>query len=258
MLDGYCRIATPSTLTRTAPKISYAVFFLAITCAIGIYASYSTQRLGMPLRDDLFVAMDRALGVDLPTFLQWIDQRLLLAEVFRHAYATMALQMVAPILILGFAEHEQELRSYLVALPLALILTIAVAAFAPSTGSVWLTEHLNLNVLHFTGQTPVDQLRRLREAGPLVIGNEGLGGLLAFPSFHVASTMVVTLSLRAIRPAFFGLLSINALLIIGTITEGGHYAVDSIGGIATAFAAYSLAEKILRFRRSAESLERHA
>jgi hypothetical protein len=39
------------------------------------------------------------------------------------------------------------------------------------------------------------------------------------------------------------LLALNVGLIVGTVTEGGHDAVDSIGGIATALAARWLAQK---------------
>ena len=244
-LDLYCRYATQNVVTRAAPKIFYVIFFIALTCLIGIYASYSTQRLALPLQDNFYAAMDRTLGVDLVGFLKWVDERPLLAHLFGHAYATMAMQIMAPIIVLGMLERDRELRNYVTAFPLALAITIVVAALLPSTGAVWLSEHAHLNLLRFTGGTPVEHLRKLRVAGPYVIGDGGIGGLLAFPSFHVASAMTATLSLRSIKPLFYGLLFLNIGLIIGTVTEGGHYAVDSIGGIATAFAACWLAEKIL-------------
>lgn len=244
-LDLYCRYATQNLVTRAAPRIFYAIFFIALTCLIGIYASYSTQRLALPLQDNLYAAMDRALGVDLVSFLKWVDERPLLAYIFGSVYATMGMQIMTPIILLGALERDAELRNYITAFPLALAITIVVAALIPSTGAVWLSEHAHFNLLRFTGGTPVEHLRKLRMAGPYVIGENGIGGLLAFPSFHVASAMTATLSLRSIKPLFYGLLFLNIGLIVGTVTEGGHYAVDSIGGIATALAACWLAKKIL-------------
>jgi hypothetical protein len=61
--------------------------------------------------------------------------------------------------------------------------------------------------------------------------------------------MTATLSLRALKPLCYGLLVSNFGPIVGTLTEGGHDAVDSLGGIATALAAYWLAQKLLAHGR---------
>jgi hypothetical protein len=243
-LDLYCRFASPSFVSRVAPIFVYSLIYLVATSFAGIFASYATQRLAMPLQDELFLSLDRWLGVDWLAFVHYVDDRPSLAKWLVEAYATMTAQIIAPVILLVALERIGELRIYLLAFAIALTATIVIAAFLPASSAVTLVDDSSFHALHFGGRTPLDHLARLREAGPLNLENSTIGGLLSFPSFHAVVGALTPLCLRSVRPVFYFLCVVDAALLVGTVTEGGHYAVDPIGGVAVAYLSYRLARRI--------------
>lgn len=257
-LDVYCRFASPSLVSRAAPIFVYSMIYLVATSLAGAFASYATQRLAMPLQDELFLSLDRWLGVDWLAFVHYIDDRPVLAEWLRKAYASMAIQIVAPALLLAVLERIDELRVYLLSYAIALTATIVIAAVLPASSAVTLVDNSMFHELRFAGRTPLDHLARLREAGPLDFTNSGIGGLVSFPSFHAVVGALTPLSLRSVRPVFYVLCLVDAGLMVGTVTDGGHYVVDPIGGIAVAYLSYRMAQSIeSRRRRSSPVVEAH-
>jgi hypothetical protein len=254
-LDVYCCFASPSLVSRAAPIFVYSMIYLVATSLAGAFASYATQRLAMPLQDELFLSLDRWLGVDWLAFVHYIDDRPVLAEWLRKAYASMAIQIIAPVFLLAALERIDELRVYLLSYAIALTATIVIAAVLPASSAVTLVDNSMFHELRFAGRTPLDHLARLREAGPLSFANSGIGGLVSFPSFHAVVGALTPLSLRSVRPVFYVLCIVDAALLVGTVTDGGHYAVDPIGGVAVAYLSYRFARRIEE-RRSQFALGR--
>ncbi len=248
-LDLYCRFAASSFISRVAPIFVYSLIYLVATSLAGIFASYATQRLAMPLQDELFLSLDRWLGVDWLAFVHYVDDRPLLAKWLREAYASMAAQIITPVVVLVALERIHELRVYLLSFAIALTATIVIAAFLPASSAVTLVDGSLFHELRFGGRTPLDHLARLREAAPLNLENSTIGGLLSFPSFHAVVGALTPLSLRSVRPVFYVLCVVDAALLLGTVTEGGHYAVDPIGGVAVAYLSYRMARRIESRRR---------
>lgn len=245
-LDAYCRFASESVFARTVPVVFYGVMFLVATSLIGVFASYTTQRLGMPLQDELFLAADRMLGVDWLSFVHWVDDHALLAGILRRAYASMAFQILLPVFVLGFLKRTDELRAYVLAFPISLATTIVIAALLPASSAITLVDANAFHELSFGGRTPLDHLTRLREVGPVSLDREGVGGLLSFPSFHAVVAVLTPLSLRSLRPVFCALCVVDAAMLVGTVTEGGHYVIDPIGGAVVAICSYQMARRIVR------------
>ncbi|WP_024879333.1 MULTISPECIES: phosphatase PAP2 family protein [unclassified Methylosinus] len=248
-LDLYCRFASPSFVSRVAPIFVYSLIYIVATSLAGIFASYATQRLAMPLQDELFLSLDRWLGGDWLAFAHYVDDRPLLAKWLREAYSSMAMQIIAPVVLLVALERIGELRVYLLAFAIALTATIVIAAFLPASSAVTLVDNSLFHELRFGGRTPLDHLTRLRESAPLNLESSTIGGLLSFPSFHAVVGALTPLSLRTVRPAFYFLCVVDIALMAGTVTEGGHYFVDPIGGVALAYLSYRLAQRIERRRR---------
>jgi hypothetical protein len=247
-LDCYCAFASPSVLSRTVPIVAYSLAFLVAASIAGIFATYSTQRLAMPLQDELFLAADRALGVDWLAFVHFIDDRPRLATLFGLSYGTMDAQILAPVLLLAVYGNIGEMRVYLLAFATALAATIVIAALLPASSAYTLVDAGAFHDLRFTGKTPLDHLAWLRKAGPLDLAQSSIGGLLSFPSFHAVVAVLTPLALRSIRPAFYALCFIDAAMLVGTITEGGHYVIDPIGGAAVACLSYAFAMRTERRR----------
>jgi hypothetical protein len=119
----------------------------------------------------------------------------------------LALSFVAAIvaIVVGAAFPAVGAPTYLEA-PKSLM-----EAFAPRTGAQW-----------------VQQLTDLRNGVSVDIGQGG--GLISFPSYHVALSMIVAWSLRGVRFAF----PVGVIFAVGTVASapifGGHYFVDLIAG----------------------------
>jgi membrane-associated phospholipid phosphatase len=125
---------------------------------------------------------------------------------------------------------------YLAAIAMSLVAVIFIAMLLPALTPV---AHLDRTVFHniaFSGCTPVDVLLKLRASAPMrVVGD--FGGILSFPSFHAVVGIMIPLVLRRTR-LFPFLVLMNAALLSGTITEGGHYFCDVIAGGALAALSY--------------------
>lgn len=101
------------------------------------------------------------------------------------------------------------------------------------------------NIIGFTGATPLDQLMRLREAGPLVLSDTP-GGIATFPSFHATIAVLTPPTLRGHPRIFVVLLVLDTAMLGGTVTEGAHYFSDILAGSCMAFFAHALAIRIIR------------
>jgi hypothetical protein len=75
-------------------------------------------------------------------------------------------------------------------------------------------------------------------------------GIAAFPSLHVAFLAFVSLWLRMFHPrTALGGAFVTALMFVGSIITGWHYAVDSIAGLALGVAAWGLSIRLYRAHR---------
>ncbi|MBV8650569.1 MAG: phosphatase PAP2 family protein [Alphaproteobacteria bacterium] len=75
-----------------------------------------------------------------------------------------------------------------------------------------------------------------------------LQGLVSFPSFHVILSLLFIYAMRGIRFAVPVGIVVNAPIILGTLSAGGHYLIDLPGGAAVtlvAIAAHRLAARRL-------------
>jgi hypothetical protein len=72
-----------------------------------------------------------------------------------------------------------------------------------------------------------------------------ISGISAMPSMHVASTVVVTMLAYRINRVFgHAMLAFSAVIFIGSVHLGWHYAVDGLLGAAIAVACWYAAERV--------------
>lgn len=245
-LDVVCRLVPRSAIVRAISLVLYCLLYLSLTSFVGILAAYATQRLALPLQDQLFAAGDRALAIDWIGFVHWVDDRPALAAALRYAYDTMGMQIILPAAAFAFMDRIEDLRIYLLAFVLALVVTTIGGALLPAESPYAMVDSAAFHTLGFNGQTPLEHLRQLRTEGPLVINSHSLGGILCLPSFHAVVAVLTPLSLRNQKALFYPLALLCAATLVGAVTEGGHYVMDIIVGAVLAIAARACAAKMLR------------
>jgi membrane-associated phospholipid phosphatase len=84
----------------------------------------------------------------------------------------------------------------------------------------------------------------LRGGDPVLDYNH-LAGVIQFPSYHAAIAIFLTYALRGtvlFVPAIF----LNALMILGTLPEGGHHLIDVIAGSIICVASILLVRELVR------------
>ena len=245
LLDVWSQFAPQTRTVRAVQTLLYGVLYLAITCFCGVLAAYATQRLAFPLQDQLFESVDRALGVNWLEIIQWVDHRAMVHAILNFAYSTMPAQIALPVVILAFSDRVSEIRKYLLGFVIALTVTTIVAALLPAVSQIAHVDRTTFDLLRFPGATPLDHLASLRSAGPIALGGDRLGGILAFPSFHATVAVLTPLTLRFHRRLFVSLLILDAAMLCSTVTEGAHYVSDTLAGGVVAFAAYFLAKRVI-------------
>jgi membrane-associated phospholipid phosphatase len=231
-------------IVEAVQSLLYGVLYLAITSVCAVLAAYSLQRLAFPLRDQTLQAADLAIGFDWLAYAHWVDRHPLVQSVFHAAYYSIWPQTFLPLVVFVFTRRIREARVYLLTFSMALTATLFVSALLPAVGPIVFFDRTTFDVLRFTGATPLDQLARLRETGPL-IQTAFPGGIATFPSFHATMATLTPLALRRDRRFFIPLLVLNALMLASTLSEGAHYLIDVIAGTAMAFLAYAVARWVI-------------
>jgi hypothetical protein len=108
-----------STLESAAQILAFA--------AVAAPLSYLAASFTLPLQDDLLSRADRALGFDWEGLLGFLDRSPALFQMLRVAYGSLGVQIVAAVLLLGFAGKLPVLRTFVLAFILAALVTIAVS-----------------------------------------------------------------------------------------------------------------------------------
>jgi membrane-associated phospholipid phosphatase len=71
-------------------------------------------------------------------------------------------------------------------------------------------------------------------------------GLVCFPSFHAGAAVLLAVVSRELKWLWAPFLVFNIMMLIGTITEGGHNLVDVLAGCAISIAAIAVAQALRR------------
>lgn len=233
---------------RLAVSLSCAAQILGFsTCAALL--SYAVAATGGPLRDDTFLALDRALGLDWTAYLRGLNDRPGLGAVLTLAYRTLMPQMILVVVVLGFGGRLAAAREFVLAFVIAGVVTVLLSGLLPAIGTYG---HLGLRPEDFPRLHPaapyahIADLTGLRDGTLRVVSLDRMEGIITFPSFHTA------LGVLFIRYFWMSTITrwpgvvLNALMIAATPIDGGHYVVDVGAGAVIAVLAIGAAGLLVR------------
>lgn len=184
--------------------------------------SYIVIAPALPLMDAHFAAADLALGFDWPAIYLWIEENPEVRRALSFFYAS-SLPHIGVVLILtgltGHTHRARELNALLIATSLPMIF---ISGALPAM-SAWV--HHGLGLEHAYHLEHVKGLRdgtfRLLEVGNLL-------GIITFPSFHTAITLVLVWVCRGIPWLFWPTVLIGIGQLVSIPVAGGHYLVDML------------------------------
>jgi len=224
------------TRVKPDPKIAEIALYVGLWLfypAFGVELTYLGTRLDFPLRDQTFIAWDRALGFDWLAWARFVLAHPLFKSVGDAAYSSCFWQPLAAIPLLAWLGPKGSNGEFLTSVMFGLLLTNAVYCFFPTIGPADI-EHIRA-----TGQI-VEALRSGFQ------GPYSYVGIVAFPSFHTVMAILFTLALRHTRWLFAGFGILNLAMLSAVPFQGDHYISDMIAGAAIAIAAFWAARRVYR------------
>jgi len=225
------------------PKLVFslgAIGQVIFLCAIVGPLSYVACRLDFPLQDRALLAIDRALGMDPEPIARYVNAHPWLADVLARGYGLIKYPLLGIPIVLALTGRHVRLQLFMLAMSLALAVTIAISALVPAIGTYYAMRlsaaHFpDINTAVYTGQ--LLDILALRDGSLRELGLYKLAGIVSFPSFHAASAVLYMWALWPVRGLGGIAAALYALMIAATPAIGAHYMVDVIGGVALAAAS---------------------
>jgi len=230
-------------------------FLFALGSSLNIINYMGLTVLG-PRIDDILATADRAMGVDWPALMLFMSRHNRLNFVLLVAYHYSIWQTAALIVVLGWKDRAGTIERLCLSLAICGLLTVGIWTAFPSFGAITvyglpatvaakLPISVDLNYAH--------ELLKLWVNGPELISPQSVRGLVGFPSFHTAESVIATWYARRSKFLFYPFLIFNALAILSTPIQGGHHVVDVIGGFAVAALAILATTAIARRLTTSEA-----
>src|SRR5437763_2227548 len=109
---------------------------VVVFAAVGAPLSYLAASANLPLYDQAFNAIDRALGLDWRSWLDWMNAHTFLHSLFALSYMSFTVQATTTVLALAFSNRLLGLRTFVLAFIFSALICIAISAALPSEG-IW-------------------------------------------------------------------------------------------------------------------------
>ncbi len=212
-----------------------AILFVRSLISAGTLFEYLATSANLPLLDQSLDAIDRATGFDWLSFFATVNAHPAVNSVLIFAYWSTTPVVLGVLIILCCKRDIYRLGEFLAVFAVSLLCTLAIGAFVPAAGAF--TQHASVGDV-FSHWPFFRTFQALRSDSTPILDFSDPQGLVTFPSFHAVMAIITTYALRNLRVvSLLCLMILNALVIVSTLTEGGHYLVDVIGGIIVAGAS---------------------
>lgn len=238
--------ALPKIIQRRCPPAAHLAGAFAqifVFCEVGNRLTYAAMAASpFPLADGLLSRADAAIGFDWLAWFMWLKAHPAFDFVLANAYQSIPLQVLVLLVYFAFrgAKRVDEL---LLATIFAIAIVIPGMVLLPAVGA-W-TQHGVGMVEPWRGD-----ILALRSHTLLTVGRTQ--GIVSFPSFHTAAAVLLVNMARGSK-WFLPVLVLNLLVIVSVMSEGAHYGVDILAGLAVAWAAIAASRSALVWCRRAQT-----
>jgi membrane-associated phospholipid phosphatase len=220
---------------RPDPRLSAMLFgaaFLVLFSACASVLNYCLLTVAGPRIDTSLAALDRSLGFDWPSVMAAVARHPALNALFNTVYPSMLPQVALLITVLAGRATYPAIYSFCLAVAIGALVCIAVWTLAPSFGAISVYElpatwgHLPLAL----DKNYARELVALLTQGPGLIMPDNTKGLIGFPSYHAVLALLVMYYAWGARWLRWPAIVLNLLVLAATPIQGGHHAVDVLGG----------------------------
>ena len=218
--------------------LTTAAWVLAVWILIGPLVQIAA-RSPAPLVDATLAQID-SQTVQTVTMVRWLHEFPWLSTVSQAVYESLWPLAITALFLPTLCGHARDVRHYLVATSISILLTLGLFALWPAIGP-WTIEAFEPGKMQAQSGSYLSSL--MSHTVPDV---PELAGIVAFPSFHVILAILSTRALWGIRKLRAFSAALCVAICISTVATGWHYVVDVFAGIAVAAVSQVVASGALR------------
>ncbi len=224
--------------------------------ASGVVLSYLVTSLNFPLIDGHLVAFDALIGFDWTDYVAFVNQHPVLGMLSSAVYVTTLSQVALAIIVISLAGKPQRAQQFVSAVIVSALVCIAISGVLPSAGAL---ATFRPDVDFVQANAPLVDLAYkqtffdLRSGAERFISLDGARGLIAFPSYHCALSVLIVMAFRGLGYWFWPVFVLNAAIVLSTPVDGGHHLSDAIGGCLVAVFAWIAVARCYRSNRAADA-----
>ncbi len=215
--------------------------FLVYQYAMALLPGYAVS--------DLIHNGDALVGFEWIKFSEIVHSVPYLSETLGFCYKNWIREIFVVMMVLTYFRRFDRLKELSVAYIFTGMAAITVSGLLYSQSYDALVAYSTPGAHLPTGFTHevFDKADGLRQGRDHTLDFARLVGLVCFPSFHAGAAVLLATAMRGIRWLWPLFLVFNVLVVLGTLTEGGHNLTDVIGGCLIAITAAGAAQAYLRW-----------
>jgi hypothetical protein len=205
---------------------------LAFTVAAALF-HYLGATLALPLVDPYLARAEAALGFSWTGYVAGLAERPTLERALALVYHSGAAQLPLVVILLSATRRFERLAAFVHLFAASLAVVVVSSMLLPAVGpyAYYGVEGTVTADLRTVGGTwHLQPLSALRDGSIRSIALADIRGLASFPSFHVCLAIITAWALAPVRVLGPIAIAANAAVIVGTVSAGGHYLPDVIGG----------------------------
>lgn len=212
--------------------------------------SYVANALNWPLQDQTLLLIDCAIGLDPQSIAAFVNDHSWLVKYLNIGYGFIKWPLVGIPIILTMTLWLIRLQQFVLALNIALAVTIIISVFVPAIGTYY-----GLNLSPAERFPLIDSSNYTAQLRDIVALRDGslrhlelfrLAGIVSFPSFHTASAVLYVWALWPVRGFRWVTIGVNTWMIAAAPVIGAHYVIDIVGGAGVAAGSVLLAKQLFQ------------
>lgn len=222
-------------------RLYLVIYTLAIYClslSAGLLLTQGIQLTPFPTIDHWLVHADNTLGFNQLALIKFVSTHNWLKETFIDGYNSLIPELTILPLLMAVLLCERRVKVFLFAMLLTYPVGTMIFYFFPTTAPASV-----MHSVYFTFQEHDTFIKFYQMHHHLKVTTD-MGGLIAFPSFHVIWAVLLIYLVRDKKWLFFPVLLWNLVLIGSTVCLGWHYLLDVIAGITIGSGCIYASERI--------------
>lgn len=200
------------------------LFFFLVMATIA-FMTNGIQYTPFPIIDPLLIALEKNLGIDMPSIVSWTNSYPLFKQLLTIIYASIDYQMAFIPVFFILLMRIQALREYYFLLLFSAFIGFSFYYFFPTVAPASMSQSKVFLAAQYATGIKFQQIHSYIQPTTLE------GGMIAMPSFHALWAWFCLYLCRSIPFLFFLLLPINVLLVLSCVLLGWHYPIDILGSV---------------------------